>query len=318
MPRAGIFRVTFCGVAAAVAACAGAAEPSHSETQQRVNIEPRRAAKTAAHDRSRLRLDVRLVLVPVTVIDGTDRPVLDLPSKSFRVFEDNVEQKIVSFALEEGPVSIGFVFDASSSMRTRMAASIKAMQQFLKTANPEDEFLMVTFSDKASLATGFTRDSDEILSTLSAVQPAGWTALHDAICLAVQRMKGARNPRRALVVLTDGADNNSRYSEGEVRSLVRESDIRVYSIGIFERSRLLENLAADTGSRAFRIHRLEDLPKTIEQLSRELRTEYVLGYSSNNLQKDGKYRKVRVEVMESPRRLPLNIFWRRGYFAPAD
>jgi VWFA-related protein len=294
--------------------------PQPPQAQEpKVSITPRNQLRSrTAPLRPNIRSDVTMVLVPVTVTDGTDHPVTDLSSDSFRVFEDDVEQQIVSVAHEEGPVSVGFVFDTSSSMKNRMDRSIEAVRQFLKTLTPKDEFFLVQFADRPKLATGFTRDPDEILSALSFVQPIGWTALHDAICLGIQRMKSARNPRRALIVLSDGGDNDSRYTESEVRDLARESDVRIYSIGIFERPRLLEKLAADTGGRAFWARRLEDLPDTVERLSREFRSVYVLGYSSTNQQNDGKYRKVRVELLETIKRIPLNVFWRRGYFAPPD
>jgi VWFA-related protein len=262
-------------------------------------------------------MDVSLVLVPVTVMDAADRPVLDLPRDRFRIFEDNVEQQITSFAFEDGPVSVCFVFDASSSMKNRMSASTVAIERFLKMAIPGDEFSLVRFSDRPELVTGFTADAGEILSSVASVQPAGWTALHDAILLAAQQMKTARNARKALVVLTDGADNNSRYTVKEVQSLVRESDVRVYSIGIFERPHLLEDLAADSGGRSFWVHKLKDLPDIIERLAREARSEYVLGYFSTNSQNDGKFRRVRVELVESVRRI-LAVHWRGGYYAPAD
>jgi len=259
-----------------------------------------------------------MVLVPVTVTDPTDRPVLDLARERFRVFEDNVEQQIASFMFEDGPVSIGFVFDASSSMKNRMTASHDAIRQFLNTTSPDDEFSLVQFSDKPELITDFTRNADDILRAVAGVQPAGWTALNDSIVLAAQQMRHARNKRRALIVLTDGDDNNSRYTEREVRSIVRESDVRVYSIGLMERPRLLADLAADSGGRAFRVHNLKELPDVIDRLGRELRSEYMLGYVSTNAQNDGKFRKVRVELVESLRRIPLSLRFRSGYYAPAD
>jgi VWFA-related protein len=286
--------------------------------QPRVHITPSDHLRNPATPvRPNLRLDVRMVLVPVTVTDGSDRPIQNLTPESFRIFEDDIEQKIVSFALEEGPVSVVFIFDTSSSMKNRMEQSIKAIDQFLKTLMPGDEFALVRFSDNPTLAEDFTRDPDEILRSLSFVRPEGWTALHDAICLGVQRLKAAKNPRRALLVLTDGGDNNSRYSESEVQNLVRESDVRVYSIGLFERPKLLEQLAADSGGRAFYVHRLDELPSTIERLSREFRTQYVLGYSSGSRPNDGKYRRVKVEILGATKRM-WNIFWRRGYFAPSN
>jgi Ca-activated chloride channel family protein len=287
--------------------------------QPRVNVAPRREPKPPpARKPANLRLDVSMVLVPVSVVDSADRPVLDLPREQFRVFEDNIEQRIASFSFEEGPVSIFFVFDASSSMRTRMAASVDAIQRFLNTSAKGDEFAFIRFSDRPEVLNGFTWDTDQILRSVASVQPSGWTALQDAIVLAAQQMKTAHNVRRTLVVLTDGADNNSRYTEKEVRTLVRESDVRVYSIGMFERPRLLEDLASDSGGRAFWVHKLKELPDVIDRLSREMRSEYILGYFSTNSNNDGKFRKVRVEVGDSPRRTPLSIHWRGGYYAPTD
>jgi len=251
-------------------------------------------------------------------MDATDHPVTNLPLNSFRMFEDNVEQKIVTFFREEGPVSVGFIFDASGSMKKRMDRSIAAFERFLQGAMPGDEFSLLTFSDKPNVVTGFTSDPEQILRELSFVQPVGWTALQDAICLGVQQMKSAKNSRKALFVLSDGGDNNSRYSESEVRSLVRESDVRVYAIGLFERPHFLERLAMDTGGRTFWAHNMEELPATVERLSREFRSQYVLGYAPKNEQKDGKYRKVRVELMETIGRMTFNVFWKRGYYAPAD
>jgi Ca-activated chloride channel homolog len=287
--------------------------------EPKVSIESEQTVrKRPAPKPSNARIDVNQVLVPVSVMDAKDRPVINLPPDSFRVFEDDVEQKVVSVFREEGPVSVGFVFDASSSMANRMDRSVAAMQQFFKSTMPGDEFFLLRFSDRPTLVTNFTSDSGEILSELSAIQPQGWTALNDAIVMAIQRMKSAKNPRRALFVLTDGGDNNSRYTQGEVRSLVRESDVRIYAIGLFERPRFLEKLAADSGGTAFWAHKLKDLPETVDKLSQEFRNQYVLGYASRNRNNDGKYRRVRVELLESIRRMPLRVFWRRGYYAPPD
>jgi len=164
--------------------------------------------------------------------------------------------------------------------------------------------------------TGFTSDPGEILEPLSFVHPKGWTALHDAIYLGVHRMKPAKNKRRVLFILSDGADNNSRYSESEVKNLVMESDVRVYAIGLFERPKFLEKIAALTGGEVFWARRLKDLPDAIEKLSRALRNQYVLGYSPSKGQNDGKYRKIKVEFAHPFTIGPLRLLWRRGYYAP--
>lgn len=259
-----------------------------------------------------------MVLVPVTVTDETDHPVTGLAPEKFRLFEDNVEQKIVTVFREEGPVSVGFLFDASGSMKKKMDRSVAAIDQFLKSMTPGDEYFLMRFSDRPTMVTGFTSDPKQVLDELSSMQPMGWTALNDAICMGIQKMKSAKNARRALFVLSDGGDNNSRYSDGEVRSLVRESDVRVYSIGLFERPRFLEKLAADSGGRSYWVHKLDELPDEVEQLSRDLRNQYVLGYSSQTAQKDGKYHALRVELMETIKRMPLHVFWRRGYYSPGQ
>jgi Ca-activated chloride channel homolog len=272
----------------------------------------------AASARANLRLDVSLVLIPLTVTDSLDRPVTDLPKDSFRVFEDDVEQKIASLVREEGPVSVGFIFDNSRSMKGRLDESIKAVEQFLAAMLPGDEFFLIRFSDRPTVIRDFTSDPNEILSSLSSVRPDGWTALNDAIYLGVQRLKSAKNSRRALFVLTDGGDNNSRYSEWEVRDLVRESDLRVYSIGLFERSGLLDKLADDSGGASFCVRKLDQLPAVVERLSQQFRNQYVLGYLPDNRHKDGKYRKVKVELLQPTGHSALHVLWRRGYFAPPD
>jgi Ca-activated chloride channel homolog len=268
--------------------------------------------------RANLRLDVSLVLIPLTVTDSLDRPVTDLPKDSFRVFEDDVEQKIASLVREEGPVSVGFIFDNSRSMKGRLDESIKAVEQFLASMLPGDEFFLIRFSDRPTVIRDFTSDPNEILSSLSFVRPDGWTALNDAIYLGVQRLKSAKNSRRALFVLTDGGDNNSRYSEWEVRDLVRESDLRVYSIGLFERSGLLDKLADDSGGASFCVRKLDQLPAVVERLSQQFRNQYVLGYLPDNRRNDGKYRKVKVELLQPTGHTSLHVLWRRGYFAPPD
>jgi Ca-activated chloride channel homolog len=291
----------------------------HPANQPQVNIAPRTPLHSrATSERASLRVDVNMILLPVTVTDGKDQPVTDLSPDAFRVLEDDVEQKVVSFHREEGPVSVGFVFDASTSMKNRMDPSVAAIQQFVDTLTKGDEFFLIRFSDRPQIVTRFTEDPTQIVSDLSSIQPQGWTALNDAIWLGVQTMKHAKNSRRALIVLTDGGDNNSRYSDSELRKLVQESDVRIYSIGIFERSDFLEKLGMDSGGRAFFAHKLQDLPKTIDKLSTEFRNQYVLGYYPHQHLNDGKYRRVRVEMIETIKKMPLNVFWRRGYYSPAE
>jgi len=259
-----------------------------------------------------IRADVKVVLIPVTVNDPFDRPVAGLSKDDFHVFEDNVEQKIVYLSLEDAPASVGLIFDASGSMRNKIETSVAAVEQFFRTALPGDEFLLVRFSDKPVLLTGFTDDVNQISGWLHSTQPQGWTALHDAIYLGIQKMKRAKNGRRALLVLSDGGDNNSRYSASELRTLVREADVRIYSIGLLQGSRLLERISMETGGRMIRVHKLDELPDAVEKLSRDLRGQYLLGYYSSNVQNDGRYRKVQVQLNQPE----AHASWRHGYYAP--
>jgi Ca-activated chloride channel homolog len=316
----GVFLRWSIAACAAFLPCAAPAADPANQQEPIVNIAPRNSLRSRpASTHANLKIDSTMILVPVTVTDAKDQPVTDLSAGAFRVFEDNIEQKVVSLHKEEGPVSVGFVFDASSSMKKRMDPSIAAIQQFLNnTVVPGDEFFLIRFADRPELVRSFTKDPEEILGALGSVQPDGWTALNDAICLGIHQMKHAKNLRRALFVLTDGGDNNSRYTDSELRNLARESDVRIYSIGLFERPSFLEKLGMDTGGRAFYAHRMEDLPETIEKLSRDFRNQYVLGYYPDLRPNDGKYRNVRVEILETLKRIPLNVFWRRGYYSPYE
>ena len=286
--------------------------------ESKVVITPRSQSRADHAAAANLRLDVKVILIPVSVTDALDRPLTKLPVKSFRVLEDGVEQKITSFSQEDGPVSIGLVFDASGSMKNRIETSLEALKNLFRTTVPGDEFLLVRFSDEAKLLTGFTDSSDEIYSKLGRIQPQGWTAMLDAVALATHHMRSARNSRRALLILSDGGDNNSRFSEAEIRSMVLESDVRVYAIGLFHRSRFLQQMADETGGRVLIAENLKDLPGIVERLSVEIRSHYVLGYISSNPQNDGKYRKVKVEVNQEPVSRMLRSSWRRGYYAPNE
>jgi Ca-activated chloride channel family protein len=282
-----------------------------------VAITPRGAPR-ALHQPANIRMDVNLILVPVTVTDLWNRPVTNLPASAFRLFEDNVEQHILNVFREDGPVSVGVLLDMSTSMRTRIEGSIAAIRRFLQSSIPGDEFFLVRFSDQPVLVSGFAANPAEILKTLPTRPPQGWTALLDAIGFGVHEMKKAKNFRRALLVLTDGGDNDSRFTESEIKNLVMESDLRVYAIGISEQYKFLEKLSAETGGKAYFARKLEDLPDVVDQLSKDLREEYILTYFSSNPRHDGKYRTLKVEVTPPPPEKRLNIAWRRGYYALPD
>lgn len=286
------------------------------ESGPKVSITPRSPAPPASVDRSKFQLNVNLILVPAIVTDLRDRPVLGLEKKSFRIFEDNVEQQIATFSMADGPVSAGIVFDGSRSMATRIEQSRAAVAQFFRTSIPGDEFFLVRFSDRADLVTRWTSESDEISQELLGIRPNGWTAMIDGIRLSMLEMRTAHNPRRVLLVISDGADNNSRYSESELLSLLREADVRVCAIGLFDRPRYLQRLAYETGGKVIWIRKLQELPDAIERLSLEIRNEYVIGYSSDHAQNDGRYHKVRIELQPVAETKQMHVNWRQGYVSP--
>jgi VWFA-related protein len=216
-------------------------------------------------------------------------------------------------------------------MGPKLQKSRQAAAQFFKTANPEDEFFLVTFNDRPELVMPFTTDVEEMQNRLTFTQSKGRTALLDGIYMAMSQMKKARNPRKALLIISDGGDNSSRYTESEVKNAVREADVQIYAIGIYEQAAsrgrtpeemngpgLLSEVAEQTGGRAFAVDNLAELPDVAAKIGMELRNQYVLYYTPKNTDRDGKYRRVSVKLVQ-PRGLPpLKAFYRLGYYAPSQ
>lgn len=300
----------------------------------RVQIVPRvRTPATADLDtpRTTIRVDTTLVLIPVTVTDPSNRIVTGLDKDYFQLQEDNLDQNITHFASEDTPISVGIVFDTSGSMGDKLQKSRQAVAQFSRTANPEDEFFLVQFNTQPELTVGWVNNTDELQNHILFSQSRGTTALLDAVYLALNQMKKAHNPRKAILIISDGGDNNSRYTESELKNVVREADVQIYGIGIYEavgsRSRtpeelsgpsMLSEIANQTGGRVYQVGNLGDLPDIAAKIGIELRNQYVLGYSPTNRERDGKYRRVKVKLIQ-PRGLPpLRAYWRLGYYAPSQ
>jgi Ca-activated chloride channel homolog len=275
---------------------------------------------------SLIRMNVDMVLVPITVTDPMNRLVTGLEQEDFQVYENNGEQKIRSFAAEDAPVSIGIIMDLSGSMNSKLIRARESILQFIKTANPEDEFFVIGFNDRPELIEDFTSSVEDIQARLATVRSGHRTALLDAIYYGVTKMKEAKHERKALLVVSDGGDNRSRYTEGEVRAQVRESDVEIYSIGIFdpyaatpeERTGpvLLNELCEETGGRLFRVDDISEMSDIAEKISTELRNQYVIGYTPKNMSRDGKWRKVKVKLSPPSGLPPLTVHARTGYYAP--
>jgi len=286
--------------------------------QERVAITPRPKPATAPVARANLRMDVSMVQIPVTVTDLRGAPVMGLDRENFRVFEDDVERPVAALSVSDAPISAGIVYDTSRSMRPRLEPSRIAVEQFLKTSGSKDEFFLVRFSDQAEIMVPFTNQPDEISRSLSSLDARGWTALLDAICLATHQVRKGKYQRRVLVVLTDGDDNNSRYSMGELISMLREADVRVYAISMIERPRSLQRICEETGGRAVWVRKMAELPGAMEELSRQIRSEYLVSYHPVDLQSDGRYHRVRIEVAPPAGADKVYSSWRRGYMAPDE
>jgi len=275
-----------------------------------------------------LKVDVDLVLVPVTVTDPLNRLVTGLDKENFQLFEGNAAEEIRTFSSEDAPVSLGVIFDSSGSMTSKMDRAKEAVIEFFKTANPQDEFFMITFNDEPEEVTDFTSSVDEIQSKLVFAVPRRRTALLDAIYMGVSKMRQAKYAKKALLIISDGGDNHSRYTENEIRAMVKEADVMIYAIGIYDRyfatqeERLGPGLLSDitelTGGRAFTIDNPNDLADVATKIGIELRNQYVLGYRPKKVVRDGKWRKIKVKLLPPKGLPPLRVYARTGYYAPAE
>ncbi len=326
-------RSTLRAVVSLLLACVLVAAPLAAQQAGPSNL-ANDSAKPSANQPKRsdrgIRVDVELVLVNVTVTDPFNRLVTGLEQENFRVLEDNIEQEVVHFSSEDVPISIGVIFDMSGSMSDKVDKARLAAVQFFKTANPQDEFFLVSFNDRAELTSRFTSSVEELQTRLMYTVAHGRTALIDAIYLGLSQMRGARNAKRALLIISDGGDNHSRFNKGDIKNFVKESDVQLYAVGIYDpfsaRSRtseelngpsLLFELTEMTGGRTFPVENLNDLPDTAAKISMELRNQYVLGYRPSNHHRDAKWRKVKVKLRPPKGLPPLNVYAKTGYYAPS-
>ena len=292
--------------------------------QETENPEP---ATTPKSGQSSIKVEVDLVLVNATVTDPSNRFVTGLEKDHFQIFEDKVEQKITQFSNEDIATSIGLLFDVSSSMGDKISRAKDAAVAFLKTSNPDDEFFLLTFADKPSLDEEFTNDVADIQNRLAYKGAKGSTTLYDAVYLGLEKMKQGHNPKKAILLITDGEDTRSRYSLVNVRNAVKESDVQIYAIGIvnsyysdFSQGRsgraVLEEMTEITGGKAYFPNSVYELEDICTKIAIELKNQYVLGYASTNPAKDGRWRKIKVKL-NAPKGLPsLSVRSKSGYFAP--
>lgn len=288
-------------------------------------------AAPAGNPPASFRAEANLVVIPVSVTDTVNRFVLGLRKEDFKLFDNGVEQPIAHFSGDDVPLSVGLAFDTSGSMEFKLTTSKDAASMLLKTMTPGDEAFLVEFNDKVDLSVGFTSKPQDIRVALDKIQPNGLTALLDALKFSLNQMKTAKNARKAIVIVSDGGDNNSKYTAQQIEDLVREADVEVYAMGVFDPlfslglspeeisgPRLLSELATQTGGRAFAASLPSDLPSVAARIAIELRNQYVLGYYPKNQIKDGKYHNIEVKIAQPAGVPPLKMHWRQGYYAPLE
>jgi Ca-activated chloride channel homolog len=292
--------------------------------------EPPRKPNSPDRNRSAvIKMNVDMTLVNVTVTDSFSNSVTWLDKENFKVYEDGVEQQISAFSSEDVPISIGLIFDMSGSMGNKFDRARQATVQFLRTANPRDEFFLVRFNDRTEPASRFTSSIDELESRVMFTAAGGRTALLDAVYTGLDQTRNAHNARRALLIISDGGDNHSLYSEADIRNSLRESDCQLYAMGIFDHhiSRkseerygwsLLSELVEMTGGRVFPVSKLTDLPDIAAKIGTELRNQYVLGYKPQDSRHNRAWRKIKVKLNAPQGLPPVKVYARSGYYAPTD
>jgi len=273
-------------------------------------------------ERPTFRVGVETVFVKISVTDPLNRYVTGLEKQHFKVYEDKVEQGITHFTQESAPISVGILFDISGSMKDNIHTARNSVVRFLESGNPDDEFFLVTFNQKTTLVQSFTHQSSNIQNQVSFSQPGGRTALYDAVYLGLEQIKNGKNEKKALILITDGEDNSSRYTASEVREFAKESDVQIYAIG--EEGKLgygrseIQNIVGLTGGRAFFPNNFNELDYYIDLIHAELRNQYIVGYAPSNKNRDGKWRRIKVKL-EPPEGLPkLIVHAKEGYYAPKN
>jgi len=275
-----------------------------------------------------IKVAVNLVLVPVIVTDPLDRIVVGLGREDFQILDGKRPQEIKHFSREDAPVSLGIILDCSGSMKSKMERAREAVSEILKIGNPQDEFFLLKFADRPEEVSDFTPAVDGIRSDVMMGVPKGRTALLDAIYMGLSKMRQARFQKKALLIISDGGDNHSRYTESELKSLVKEADVMIYAIGIYDHyfatheellgPALLGQITNLTGGRTFAIDNPNDLPIIASRIGVELRDQYVIGYNPGNARRDGKWHKIRVKVLLRKPAWQLHVYAKAGYYAPAE
>lgn len=288
---------------------------------------PREPDGSLVANTPRIKASVDLVLVPVTVTDSMERPVTGLDKQNFQIYENKELQEITHISSEDAPISLAVIFDNSGSMENKMGNAREAVVEFFKTANPQDEFLLVGFSDTPELVEDFTQSIEDIQTRVLTAQAKGGTALMDAIYLALSRMRTSRYGRKALLIISDGGDNASRYTEHEIKEIIKEADVQIYAIGLFDPApntleerwgpTVLEEICNVTGGRAYSVDDPNNLRDISAKIGAQLRHQYVLSYHRNHALQDGKWHRLKVRIVLPRGFSHPHVAAKKGYYAPS-
>jgi Ca-activated chloride channel family protein len=272
-----------------------------------------------------MRMDVDIALVPVTVMDEANRPVITLGKSNFKLFESGEQKDIRYFSTEDAPISVGILLDLSFSMKDKIDTARQALHQFFENCNPDDDYFVIGFSDYPAMLADATHSTASIEDKMAFAVPHGNTALLDAIYMGLDRLQKAQYSRRALVIISDGGDNHSRYAKNEIRRIVQEADVEIYGLGIFSKvfktyeewsgERLLTEITEATGGHTITINDVQKLPEIAANLSRELRSQYLLGYSPGHRVQNAPWRKIKVQVIQTVPGPTLHVYNKQGYFS---
>lgn len=276
-------------------------------------------------DNNSLRVTTDLVSFPVVVTDRKGNPVTGLRRNDFAVYDDGILQEIAFFSEEDEPATVVVVFDTSASMSGKKIEQAKeALARFIETSHPRDEFILIGFNSRPQLLLNKTRDADALLAKLTYLEPRGETAFYDALYLGVEKVLRGTHPKKVMLTITDGEDNNSQYTLTDVKRQLQESGSILYAVGVFNGipfkqrfafEALLEKLAKSSGGNAFFPDDKLEMDETFERIAVELRRQYSIGFQPPNFIPDGKWHRLKVKV-ESPaggkKRL---VRTRKGYYA---
>jgi len=321
-----LLRCMLAGVVSVAASRYGAAQVDVNINE--AHILPRATTGFSAPTHEILRANVDLVQVSVTVLDHAGRAVSGLQKTNFTVLDDKNPQVVRYLSAVDEPISLVVVLDASASMAPKLDEARKAFTELVNTSNPQDDFSLIVVNDKPGIALQLGEPVHEIQAAVDALQPEGATALWDGMYLGIKELKNSRYQRKAMVVISDGGDNHSRYTEPELKTLLEEADVEVYAIGMFDRfaTRLeekrgplqLEEVTSVTGGRELSVHDGVELSRAVSQISHELRNQYVLGYYPSNRTRDGKWRRLKVRLAGPAGQATFRLYAKKGYYAPTE